>query len=188
MTLPRSYLRNRGLNNCFSLVLLQVHIRGWISWVVQVPDHCLPKILNFANYPAYDIFIPPFLLHYNHCTRDCWGISNTITRGFYKRHFFTTQLRCFLTFTWMELQILLRCCLIHIIISVLRNILYLVYSCPCLGLVQFVLYFCDLYFFFILMFIIMNYITSLKQEHLFLVYFLEYHFIFLNDSLDEESE
>ena len=38
------------------------------------------------------------------------------------------------------------------------------------------------------MFIIMNYITSLKQEHLFLVYFLEYHFLFLDDSMDEESE
>ena len=41
--------------------------------------------------------------------------------------FFSTQPQCSLTFSWIEFQMLLRCCLIRIAIIVLRHILYLVY-------------------------------------------------------------
>ena len=91
---------------------------------------------------------------------------------FYKQHFFfSTQPRCCLTFSWIELQMLLRCYLIHINIIILRHILYFVYFCPCLGL--FMLYLCDLLFLFNLNFIVINHITSHKQTHLFFVHSLE---------------
>ena len=48
---------------------------------------------------------------------------------FYKQHFFLTQRECCLTFLWTELQMLLRCCFIHMSIIILKDILYLV----CLG-------------------------------------------------------
>ena len=44
-----------------------------------------------------------------------------------KQHFFSTQRQCCLTFSWLELQMLLRCCLIPIIINMMRHILYLLY-------------------------------------------------------------
>ena len=47
---------------------------------------------------------------------------------------FSTQAQCCLTFSWIEPQMLLKCCLIHITIIILRYILYLVYFCPCLDL------------------------------------------------------
>ena len=44
------------------------------------------------------------------------------------------------------------------------------------------------YLFFIssLIFIAINHITSLKQTHLFFVYFLEYLLLFLDDNLGQE--
>ena len=53
---------------------------------------------------------------------------------FYKQRFFSTQLQCYLTFSWIELQMLLRCCLIYMSIIILRNFLYLLFLCPFLGL------------------------------------------------------
>ena len=83
---------------------------------------------------------------------------------------------------------LLRCCLIHITIIILRHILYLVYFCLCLGLGLFMSYLCDLLFIFSLIFIVINHLTSLKQTHLLFVYFSEYLLLFLDDNVDEESE
>ena len=42
---------------------------------------------------------------------------NTI-RFFYKQRFFSTHTQCCSTFSWIELQMLLRCCLIHITIII----------------------------------------------------------------------
>ena len=51
------------------------------------------------------------------------------------------------------------------------------------------LQFCDLIFIFSLIFIAINYITSLKQMHLlFAYYFLKYLLLFLDDNVDEETE
>ena len=50
----------------------------------------------------------------------------------------STQSQCCLTFSWIQLQMLLRCCLFYRTIIV--QILYLVHFCPCLDLVLFMLY------------------------------------------------
>ena len=73
---------------------------------------------------------------------------------------------------------LLRCCLIHINIFILRYILYLVYLCPCLGLGLFMSYISVPFFIFSLAFIAINHITSLKQAYLFFVHFLEHLLLF----------
>ena len=54
---------------------------------------------------------------------------------------------------------------------------------------SFMLYICDLFFIFSLIFILINHITSLKQTHLIFVYFLEHLFLyFLEHGLDGESK
>ena len=73
--------------------------------------------------------------------------------------FFSTQRQCCLTFSWIELQMLLRSCLIHMSIIILRHVLYWLYLHPCLELGPFMLY-CDLLFFFIFIFIMINLIVS----------------------------
>ena len=46
----------------------------------------------------------------------------------------------------------------------------------------------DLFIIFILIFLAVNHIMSLKQTYLVLVHFLECLLLFLNDSVDEECE
>ena len=82
---------------------------------------------------------------------------------------------------------LLRYFLIHITVIILRDILYLVYSCSCLDLDLFMSYLFDLFFDFSLHFILLNYITSFKQTYLFSVEFSEYLLLFLDDNVDEEK-
>ena len=114
---------------------------------------------------------------------------NKHTRFFFcKQRFFSTQPQCCLTFLWIELQVFLRCCLIHISIIVLRYILHLVYLSPCLGLGLFMSYLCDLFFIISLTFIVINHITSFKQTYLFFVQFLEYLLLFDHDDVDEQSQ
>ena len=99
--------------------------------------------------------------------------------------FFSTQPQCCLTSSWIELQMLLRCCLIHITIIILRHILYLACFCSylCLHLFIYVVSFCswcDLLF----IFIFINHKTLLKRRTCFFVHIL----LYLNDNLDEKSE
>ena len=77
-----------------------------------------------------------------------------------------------LNFSRIQLQMLLRCCLLHITIIILRHILYFVYLCPRFGLALFMPYLCVSHF-------------SLKLSHNFIktdtlafVHFLEYHISF----------
>ena len=95
-------------------------------------------------------------------------------------NFFSTQPQCLLTFSWNELQILLRCCLIHLSIIMMKHVLYLVY----LGLSLFMSHLCDLFSIFI--FIIINHIISLKR-YTFFRYILKYALILLNN-MNEGSE
>ena len=95
-------------------------------------------------------------------------------------NFFSTQPQCLLTFSWNELQILLRCCLIHLSIIMMKHVLYLVY----LGLSLFMSHLCDLFSIFI--FIIINHIISLKR-HTFFRYILKYALILFNN-MNEGSE
>ena len=69
------------------------------------------------------------------------------TRFFYKQHFFTNQPQCCLLFSWIELQVLLRCCLIHMSIIMPRHFLNLLYLCPCLNPDLFMSYLCNLFSF-----------------------------------------
>ena len=71
---------------------------------------------------------------------------------------------------------------------ILGHILYLVYLCLFLGLGLLMLYLCDLFLIFNLIFISINHITSLKQMHLAFVQFLKYLVLFLDENVDEESE
>ena len=82
---------------------------------------------------------------------------------------------------------LLKCRLIHVTTIILRNILRLVYLCPCLGQDLFILYLRDLYFIFSLIFIAINHITFIKQTHLFVVHFFII-LLFLDDNVDEKRD
>ena len=70
----------------------------------------------------------------------------TLHALFYKQRFFSTQPQYCLTFSWIDLPMLLRCCLIYIAIIILRRNSYLVYLCPCLSLGHFKSHLWDLYF------------------------------------------
>ena len=83
--------------------------------------------------------------------------------SFYKQRVFSTQPQCWLTFSWTELQMLLRCCLIHISIIILRCFTYLRYMCLCLHLGLFMLCLCESIFIFIFIFIMINCIISWMQ-------------------------
>ena len=50
---------------------------------------------------------------------------------FISNAFFSTQSQCCLSFWWIEPQMLLRFCLIHQSIIILRHFFYLLYLCPC---------------------------------------------------------
>ena len=64
--------------------------------------------------------------------------------------------QCCLTFLWIEFQMLLRCCLIHVTMIIRRDIFYLIYLCPCLGLDLFMSYIAVLFVIFNLVFIVIN--------------------------------
>ena len=94
-------------------------------------------------------------------------VTTSYTRFFYKQRFFSTQSQCCLTLSWIELQMLFRCCLINKGIIIVRHIIHLLYLRPCLHLGLFMLYLCDLFFIFIVIFIMFNRIISWIQTHLF---------------------
>ena len=85
------------------------------------------------------------------------------TRFIFISNAFLTQLYCCLTFSRIELQMMLRCCLIHITVIILKYTLYLVYLGPFLvpGLFMSYLWvYVSLIFSLIL--VTINHITSLK--------------------------
>ena len=89
----------------------------------------------------------------------------------YKQHFFSTQRQCWLPFSWMELQMLLRCCLIYYI--------YVLYLCPCLDLGLFMSYLCFLVFILIFIFIMIH---EYRYTCPF-AYFLEYILLFCEQKI-----
>ena len=96
--------------------------------------------------------------------------------------FISNAIKCCLTFSWIELQMLLSCCLIPI--SILREFLYLLYLCPCLDLGLFTLRLCDLLF----IFITVNRAIPWIKRQLCFACFLECVLLFLDDNVDEEYE
>ena len=79
---------------------------------------------------------------------------------------FSNSVSVLLIFSWIELQMLLRCCLIHISIIIVRHFLYTLYLCSFLDLGLFMSYICDLFFIFFFIFITINCIISWTQTHL----------------------
>ena len=84
---------------------------------------------------------------------------------------FLNKPQCCLTSSWIGLQMLLGCSLIHISIIIVRHFLYVLYLCPCLDLGLLMSYLCDLFFIFIFIFIIINCIISWIQTPLFFCLF-----------------
>ena len=78
--------------------------------------------------------------------------------------------------------------MIQITIIVLRQIFYLVYLHPCLGLDLFISYLGILFFTFSLIFVFINHVTSSKQMYVFSCTFLENIVLFFNDNVNEEDE
>ena len=131
----------------------------------------LPR--NFCEYFLPSIYTKPALQR--SCSALCidtftgvWRSYNWTTRFFISKAFFSTQSQCYLTFSWIEIRMLLRCCLVHTIIVMLIHILYLAYLYPCLCLGLFMSYLGDLYFIFSIIFISINQIISLKSTNLLL--------------------
>ena len=76
--------------------------------------------------------------------------------------------------------------LIHVSMIIVRHFLYLLYLYPCLNLGLFMLYVCDLFFIFILIFIMINRTISRIQTYLFFCLLLWYALWFLDENVDEE--
>ena len=92
---------------------------------------------------------------------------------------FSNEPRCCLTFSWIELQMLVRCYLMHITTIILWPILYLVYLCPCLGLGLFMSYIFGLFFIFSLIFFLFNHIiTDIITDTLVFAHFFEISIIY----------
>ena len=94
------------------------------------------------------------------------------TRFFYKQRFFSTQPQYCLAFSWTELQMLLRCCLIHISIMILWRFIHLLYFCLCLHLSIFMPYWRESTFIFVFIFIMINCIILWILTCLFFSLFL----------------
>ena len=92
-----------------------------------------------------------------------WWKGNVIHVFFYKQRFFSTPPQCCLTFPWIQLRMLLSCCLVHVSIIILRQFLYLLYLCLFLDLGLFMSFLCNLFFISIFIFIMINCIISWIQ-------------------------
>ena len=90
----------------------------------------------------------------------CKSFKNSCTLFYKQRLFLTHPQRC-LTFSLIELQMLFRCCLIHLSIIIQRHFF--------LGLSM--SYLCDQFFMFMFIFVIIKRIISWTQTHLFFCLF-----------------
>ena len=91
---------------------------------------------------------------------------------FYKQRFFSTEPQYFWTFSWIELQMLLSCCLMHItIIYTKTRFIFDTFVSMAWPRSIYVIYMWSILIF-SLTFIFINHI-SLKQRHLFFLHFLE---------------
>ena len=75
--------------------------------------------------------------------------------SFFKSNIFFNS-TVFLTFSWIELHMLLRCCLIHLSITILRDFLYLLYLYLFIDLSLYMSYLWALFFILIFIFIMIN--------------------------------
>ena len=122
-----SFLKRACWCNCSEILLCRSHVG-----IRNVPlDVCYDDTKHYQvpseNQGRCKVHKKKLL---GHCIK-CRVNLNDI-RFFYKKPFFSIQPRCCLNFSWIELQILFSCCLVHISIIILRRFSYLLYFCPCL--------------------------------------------------------
>ena len=94
---------------------------------------------------------------------------------FFIRNAFFNSASVLLNFPWIDLQMLLRCCLIHLSIIILWQFLYLLYLYISLDLRLFMSYLCALFFIFIFIFIMIN---RMNTDALVLLFIFENVFYF----------
>ena len=90
------------------------------------------------------------------------------TRFFYKQCFFSTHPQCCLAFSWIELQMLLRCWLIHL--TNIKHFIFSIFVSMSRPSSIYVVHMWSIFYFFSLVFIIIN--NLIKKTHLFFVYFV----------------
>ena len=100
---------------------------------------------------------------------------------FHKQRFFSTKPQCCFTFSWIELQMLLRCCLIHQSIIILRHLILTVFLSMSRSKL-YMSYLCDVFFIFIIIFIMIN------RHTCSFAYFWEYVLVLLDDNVGEKCE
>ena len=89
---------------------------------------------------------------------------------FHKQYFYSAKPQCCWTFSWIKPKMLLRCCLIYITIIVLRHFMFRIFASMSRPRSISVASMWPI-FYFNLTFIAINHITSIKQTHLFFVFF-----------------
>ena len=118
---------------------------------------------------SMETFAPPYFNHFNlnlNKKKTCWNenheketnyiyTSAADLHSFFKSKIFFNS-TVFLTFSWIELQMLLRCCLIHLSITILRDFLYLLYLYLFVELSLYMSYLWALFFILIFIFIMIN--------------------------------
>ena len=122
----------------------------WLSWKCKVWKE-LPFLISSTLAPffltlritvirLFSIFLAWEMVLVLMSTGVSFGCAKAVSAGeleyihafFSKQRFSSIQLQCCLTFSWIELQMLLRCCLMHISTIILRHYLHLLYLCSCL--------------------------------------------------------
>ena len=124
----------------------------------------------------YKSFTPPFFSHFSLSLNSKKHVVMRAKRK--KLNIFTLQLP---TFSLIELQMLLRCCFIHISIITVRHFLYLLYLCSWLDLGIYIISMWCIFFIFIFIFIDllyklvnMNIHTYQSHEYAFAWFFQQF--------------
>ena len=99
------------------------------------------------------------------------------TRFFYKQCFFSTHPQCCLAFSWIELQMLLRCWLIHL--TNIKHFIFSIFASMSRPSSIYVVYMWSIFYFLASFSLLL--ITSLKRRTCFLYILLDYLLLFLDN-------
>ena len=106
----------------------------------------IPRKLQIWSYLLKKSLMESFIfctVNKNDLLKKKFKINMWAVKFFEKQRFLSTQPQCCLTFSWIELQMLLSYSLIHLSMIILRHFLYLLYLCPSLDLGVLMSYLCD---------------------------------------------
>ena len=118
---------------CFAIYTAYILYICFTIYIVYILYLC------FTIYAVYILYIC-FAIYNGYILYICFAISWI--------SFISSKPQCCLTFPWIDLEMLLMCCLIHMSVVIMRYFLYLLYLYPCLDLSLFLWYLCDLLFHF----------------------------------------